>query len=257
MVGIAGTGAVVFAPRLPLEKLKAIDFSSKAESLIIAAGFGIDQVNVSGQHFTLDSDVYDALDLTNVKTFAAFDPDAALKRIERIPWVSTAQLTRVYPGTLDIVIHERTPAFVWTRGDTTYLVDASGRTLGPKPVTSAWNLPRVVGEGADSEAISMLSALHRFPMIERQYAFGERVAERRWRIVLKNGTALDLAADSEIEGLEQIATTRAVQPALTGNATIVDVRTPGRIAMRPETARGSTAASLVIPMATAIASARQ
>ena len=257
IVLIAAIGsAAAFGPRLPLDKLKAIDFSSKADSLIVAAGFGIDQVNVSGQHFTSDADVYDALDLTNVKTFAAFDSDAALKRIQRIPWVATAQLTRIYPGTLDIVIHERSPAFVWTRGDMIYLVDATGRTLGPMPTGGSWNLPRVVGEGADREAMLMLSALRRSPMIERQYAYGERIAERRWRIVLKNGTALDLAADREIEGLEEIASARAVQSALTGMPMIVDVRTPGRIAMRPA-ATASPTASLSNPMATAVASAQR
>lgn len=247
-------GAAAYA--LPLDKIAAFDFSDRADGLMIAAGFGIDQVNLSGQHFTSDSDVYDALDLTNVKTFAAFDSDAAMKRIERIPWVDTVQLTRIYPGTLDIVIHERTPAFVWTRGDTNYLVDATGRTLGPMPAASTWKLPRVAGEGADSEAMLMLSAVRLVPKIERQYAYGERVAERRWRIFLRNGTALDLAADREIEGLREIASTSAVQTALTGAPMIIDVRTPGRIAMRPATPADRTA-SIRSSGTTAVASAQQ
>lgn len=253
VVAVAGVAAYT----LPIANLRSIDFSGKAEDLMIAAGFGIDQVNVSGQHFTADSDVYDALDLGNVKTFAAFDSDAALKRIERISWVDTVQLTRNYPGTLDIVIHERSPAFVWTRGDTNYLVDATGRTLGPMPAASSWNLPRVVGEGADREAVLMFSALRLVPAIERQYAYGERVAERRWRIVLKNGTALDLAADREIEGLREIAGTPAAQAALTGAPMIIDVRTPGRIAMRPATSGSPRTASLRGSGTTAVASAQQ
>lgn len=252
---VAATGAAAYA--LPLGQLKAIDVSAKVNDLMIAAGFGIDQVNVSGQHYTADSDVFDALDLPNVKTFAAFDSDAALKRIERIPWVDTAQITRVYPGTLDVVVHERTPAFIWTRGDTNYLVDATGRTLGPMPAASAWNLPRVAGEGADSEAILMLSALRHYPRIEREYAYGERIAERRWRVVLKNGTALDLAADREIEGFGEIATTPAVLPALTGKPMIVDVRTPGRIAMRPATPESIRTSSLAGAGTTSVASAQQ
>ncbi|HML27919.1 MAG TPA: FtsQ-type POTRA domain-containing protein [Hyphomicrobium sp.] len=253
LVAVAGVAAYT----LPIVNLKTIDVWGKADDLMIAAGFGIDQVNVSGQHFTADSDVYDALDLGNVKTFAAFDSAAALKRIERISWVDTVQLTRNYPGTLDIVIHERTPAFAWTRGDTNYLVDATGRTLGPMPAESSWNLPRVVGEGADSEAVSMFSALRLVPAIERQYAYGERVAERRWRIVLKNGTALDLAADREIEGLREIASTPAVQSALTGAPMIIDVRTPGRVAVRPATSGSPRTASLGGSATTAVASAQQ
>ncbi|MBY0559692.1 FtsQ-type POTRA domain-containing protein [Hyphomicrobium sp.] len=228
---------------LSFDKLAAIDFAAKANDVMIAAGFGIDQVNVSGQHYASDSDVFDALDLPNVKTFAAFNSDAALKRIERIAWVDTAQITRVYPGTLDVVIRERTPAFMWQRGETNFLVDATGRTLGPAARANNWNLPRVVGEGADTEAILMLSALRQYPQIERQYAYGERIAERRWRIVLKNGTALELGADREIEGFQEVATAREASAALKGAPMVVDVRTPGRIAIRPLAGNSARTAS--------------
>lgn len=244
------TGAAAVA--LPLERLRAMDlgveFGVKANALMIASGFGIDQVSVTGQRYAADADIFDALDLPNVRTFAAFDSDAALKRIERIPWVDKVQITRVYPGTLDIVIRERVPAVMWTRGDTNYLVDATGRVLGPAPMTNGWLLPRVVGEGANSEACLMLAALHQYPALEGEYAYAERIAERRWRIVLKNGTALDLGADREIEGFEQIAEARAVAPALKGAPMIVDVRTPGRIAMRPADAKLAKTAALRVSL---------
>ena len=211
---------------------------------MIAAGFGINQVNVSGQHYASDNDIYDALDLTNVRTFAAFDSDAALKRIERIPWIDKAQLTRVYPGTLDIVVRERAPSMIWTRGNESYLVDATGRVLGPVAAASGWVLPRVAGEGAKDAAASMLKAVRQFPAIEQQYSYAERIAERRWRIVLKTGTILELGADREVEGLQEIAGTPAAAAALQGAAMVIDVRTPGRIALRSAGRTPDTAAAL-------------
>ncbi|WP_045837325.1 cell division protein FtsQ/DivIB [Hyphomicrobium sp. 99] len=239
---VAVIGVAAFT--LPIGKLRAIDFAAQANDVMIAAGFGIDQVNVSGQHYASDSEIFDALDLPNVKTFAAFDSDAALKRIERISWIDTAQITRIYPGTLDVVVRERTPAFLLQRGETNFLVDATGRTLGPAARGTNWNLPRVTGEGAESEAILMLSALRQYPQIERQYAYGERIAERRWRIVLKNGTALELGADREIEGFEEVATARDAAAALKGAPMVVDVRTPGRIAIRPLDGNSGRTASI-------------
>jgi cell division protein FtsQ len=206
-------------------------------------------VSVTGQHYTADTDIFDALDLPNAKTFAAFDSDAALQRIERIPWVDKAQITRAYPGMLDIVVRERMPAVMWTRGDKSYLVDTTGRVLGPTPATNDWVLPRVVGEGANSEASLMLAALHQYPAIESEYAYAQRVAERRWRIVLKNGTVLELGSDREIEGFEQIAQTRAVAPALKGAPMVVDVRTPGRIALRPADVKPAKTAALGVSLA--------
>ena len=242
---------------LPLEKLRAVDFSAKASDLMIGAGFGIDQVNVSGQRYTSDTDIFDALDLPNVRTLAAFDSEAALKRIERIPWVDRARITRVYPGTLDIVVRERTPAAIWKRGDTNYLVDATGRVLGPAPAGGPWVLTHFAGEGADREGIPMLAALQRYPAIEREYAYGERVAERRWRIVLKNGTVLELGADREIESFDEIADAPTLAKALKGTAMVIDLRTRGRIAVRPagrDLAKAAVLDGVPAPFAARVAS---
>jgi cell division protein FtsQ len=247
LLSAASAAAIAFPiDRATLARLP-IKAAAEANALIIAAGFGINQVNVSGHHYASDADIYDALDLTNVRTFAGFDSEAVLKRIERIPWIDKAQLTRVYPGTLDIVVRERTAAIIWTRGNENYLVDATGRVLGPMPVAGGWDLPRVVGEGAKDAAKSVLAAVRQYPAIEKQYAYAERVGERRWRIALKSGTVLELGADREIEGLQEIASSSAVAPALNGKAMIVDVRTPGRIAMRPVDGEPAQTAALGAP----------
>ena len=67
------TGAAAIA--VPLDRLKAFtsEFDAKANDLMIAAGFGIDQVSVKGQYYAADNDIFDALDLQNVRTFAAFE----------------------------------------------------------------------------------------------------------------------------------------------------------------------------------------
>jgi cell division protein FtsQ len=204
-----------------------------ADEGLIAAGFGIDQVSLTGQRYTLDSDVFDALDLANVKTFAALDTKAVLHRIERISWVESAQITRIYPGRLSIAIKERLPAAIWTRGDTSYLIDVTGRTLGPLPPAGGWALPRVSGEGANIDTPLLLTALERHSEIATQFNHAERVAERRWRIVLNNGTRIELAADRAVEGLDIVAGDVALRGALTGPPMVVDVRTPGRATIRP------------------------
>lgn len=207
--------------------------SVKAHQLMVAAGLGIDQVNVTGQRYALDSEILDAIDLPNVRTFADLDMDAVLKRIERISWIETAQMTRVYPGTLAVTVTERTPVVLWSRAGIDYLVDATGRLLGPAPTGNAWKLPRVVGEGADREAAMLLTAIERYPELSREMAYAERIAERRWRIVLTSGSRIELGADRESEGLDRVASSSALAKTLSSGAYIADVRTPGRIALRP------------------------
>ena len=224
---------------LPMDQLRKLDIGaemrSRSSTLLTAAGFGIDQVTITGQHHASDRDIYDALDLPNVRTFADFDASAALKRIERIPWIETAQLTRTYPAGLDIVVQERTPAVIWTRGGTEYLVDAAGRLLGPNPQPNQWSLPRVAGEGADSEAGTLLTALQQYPQIARAFASAERISERRWRLSLKNGTTLELGPDRETEGLDEVVSQPKLSGAIAGAAAIIDLRTLGRVTWRPAT----------------------
>lgn len=220
--------------------------TSHAVDALMAIGFGVDQVSVTGHHFTSDADIFDALDLPNVRTFAEFNAEAALKRIERLSWVDTAQITRVFPGSLSVQVRERRPSAIWDRGDKSYLIDASGRVLGPIPTNNSWQLPHVAGEGANSEAAMLLTALGRHSDILRLTKHAERLAERRWALVLQNGSRLELGADRESEGLDLIESNGELRNALSGAAAIIDVRTSGRAVIRPIT-HVQPASALVIP----------
>lgn len=206
---------------------------ASAQDALLALGFGLDQVSLTGQNFTSDRDVFDALNLDRARTLASFDAPAALKRIEGLPWVESAQITRVFPTALRVEIRERQPSALWQRGGKTYLIDVSGRVLGLAAEPQAWSLPRIAGEGASNEAALIIATLDRYPEIRRELAYGERKGERRWSLVLKNDTRLELAADRESEGLDQISRNSDLKRALTGPAFVVDVRTPGRLVMRP------------------------
>ena len=230
-------GAVLLV--LPVEELRKLDIGSevhaRAEELFVRTGFGIDQVSITGRQHASDTDIYDALDLPNVRTFADFDATAVLKRIERIPWIDTAQITRTYPAGMDIVVQERTPAVIWTRGGSEYLVDATGRLLGPNPQPNQWALPRVSGEGAGKEASTLLTALQQYPQIARAFSNAERVSERRWRLSLKNGTVLELGPDRETEGFEEVVSQAMLAAAIAGPPATIDLRTLGRVTLRPAT----------------------
>jgi cell division protein FtsQ len=238
MISVTACAVATLALAFPTLTLRDVESSARqfATRGLITAGFGIDQVSLTGQRYTLDQDVFDALDLANVKTFAALDTNAALKRIERISWVDTAQISRVFPGMLTVQIQERAPAAIWTRGNKTYLIDATGRTLGPVPAGTGWVLPRIAGEGANADVPLLLTAIARHKEIEAQFNHAERIAERRWSLVLRNGSCIELGADREVEGLDEVASNSTLRQALTGAPSIVDVRTAGRAAIRPATA---------------------
>jgi cell division protein FtsQ len=250
LVAVSGAAAIL-AGALPANAARdaALGVREYASRGLISAGFGIDQVSLTGQHYTLDQDVFDALDLVNVKSFAELDTNAALKRIERLPWVDTAQITRVFPGMLNVDINERVPAAIWSRGDKNYLIDATGRTLGPLPANSGWVLPHLAGEGANTDSPLLLTAISRHKGIQAQFHHAERIAERRWSVVLNNGSRIELGADREVEGMDIVASTSVVRQAILASAYVVDVRVEGRATIRP-LAHASAAA--IVPSRTSM-----
>jgi cell division protein FtsQ len=207
-----------------------------------AAGFGIDLVTLKGHRFTFDRDIFDALDLDNVKTFAALDTAAVKARIERLPWVDTAEISRVFPGRLDIRVTERKPFAVWARAGSHYLIDRTGRVLGAVSGATLPDLPRFAGEGAAAGATEMLETLARYPEIARRTAEIERVSDRRWRLKLANAATVELPADDEVAALEQIARDADLARLVASGRVTLDFRGPRRVAVRPmgpSTAPGS------------------
>ncbi|MEQ1868224.1 MAG: FtsQ-type POTRA domain-containing protein [Micropepsaceae bacterium] len=200
---------------------------------LVFAGFGIDQISITGHTFTADSDVFDAIDLPNVGTFLALDAAAVRARIERLPWVETAQLSREFPSRLDVRITERTPFALWQRGEREFLIDRTGRVLSAVKPDSELTLPRVEGEGADVQAFALLTLLSRFPSISRRLERAERVAGRRWTLHLSGDMILVLPADSETLALEDIAARGELQALVNGTHRIIDLRATGRITARP------------------------
>jgi cell division protein FtsQ len=229
------------------EAIRHTGHAPKLERLARLMGFGIDQVTLVGHRYAYDRDVFDALDLANVRTFAALDTKAVKARIERLSWIDTAELTRVFPGRLDIRVTERKPFAVWSRADRHYLIDKTGRVLATVSGETLPDLPRFAGEGAASGAAELLQTLTRYPEVAGRLAEVERVSDRRWRLKLKNRTTIELPADDEVAVLEDLTRDAAlVSRMAAGNATL-DFRGPGRVAIRTTEPDGTGVASAPTP----------
>ncbi len=217
----------------------------KLERLARLMGFGIDQVTLVGHRYAYDRDIFDALDLANVRTFAALDTAAVKARIERLSWIDTAELTRVFPGRLDIRVTERKPYAVWSRADRVYLIDRTGRVLAAVNGTTLPDLPRFAGEGAAAEAAGFLATLARYPEIAGRFAEAERVSGRRWRLKLAHSATIELPADDEVAALEELTRDDALMQRVTAGHATLDFRGPGRVAVRsePEAAVAASASS--------------
>lgn len=124
----------------------------------------------------------------------SLDAAAAARRIEALPWVADASVSRSWRGTVRIAVRERTPIAVVGEGASARLVDAAGRVLAAARPAERDRLPRVAGATADPGAALgrtqrvVLGVLGDLPVGLR----GE--IDRAWR----SGTGVVLVLDDDV-----------------------------------------------------------
>jgi len=112
--------------------------------------FVINHVAIHGVGPALTPDDVSAwLGLTDTTTVWEATPAAVRERLEAHPFISAAAVKRIFPGRLEIVVHERQPQAIAVLGDLFY-VDRSGTTFGPLRPGDPRNLPIITGLDADA-----------------------------------------------------------------------------------------------------------
>jgi cell division protein FtsQ len=230
-LGAATLAAVaLFAMAAPNSRARTPSILPEIERLAEMAGFGLQQVAVSGHRFTPDSDIFDAVGLARARTLLTFDPGAARERLERLPWVERASIERIIPDRLEVTILERAPFAVWQAEGRTFLIDRTGRVLTAVATEAMPELPRMAGEGAPGEAAALIELLARHPGLRERVKLAERIGGRRWTLHLAGGGAIELPASGEGGALARAVVLLAREGL--AHTSAIDLRAEGRILLR-------------------------
>ncbi len=89
----------------------------------------VQHVEIEGTQIVQAENVAAAAGLSGA-SILRIDLEAARSRVEAIPEVKTATVTRHFPNTVKIAVQERTPAAFWMIGGRRYVVDNEGVVLG-------------------------------------------------------------------------------------------------------------------------------
>lgn len=230
---IVGTTAVVVLSGNMARKPGSV--LGQLDQLAERAGLGLNQVHVTGHRFTADTAIFDSLELDRVRSLVSFDALAARERIEKLPWVNTATMTRLLPDTLVIAITERTPAAVWQLGDRETLIDAGGRRLGGIRSGGAPDLPRIAGIGAPDASAALFAQLARYPEITSRLLVAERVGQRRWTLRLSGDLDVLLPADLDARPFHALQRVVSGKRLLDAGAGQLDLRHADRVVALPAT----------------------
>ena len=202
------------------------------EHLAVAAGFGVKKISVEGQLHATDAEITAALKAGPDTMMLGFDTDAAKERLEAVPWIRHAQVMRLLPSTLQVVVEERIPYAVWQKDGQTFVVDAEGVVLAPALREAYADLPLVVGEGAGKSASALFDALAPYEDLREKLIGALRVGDRRWTLKLASGVEIMLPDDNVPEALISLAKLEQDQGVLAREIAAVDLRLLDRITVR-------------------------
>jgi len=233
LIAAGFVGALAFAASTGFGRhvRHADSVSGEIDRLLVAMGFGINEISLTGQHHTPDQDIFRALGAGNA-TLLTLDVDAARRRVETLPWIETATLVRIFPDKLRVELQERKPSAIWHDGNRTALVDAEGRLLSfVAPSNLPNGLPHIAGRGAPVAAAELRKSLARFPTIAARVRLARRIGDRRWDIELTDGVRVKLAAGDPVASLERLVHLEHEMRGLDHRGRVVDLTVPRSVAI--------------------------
>jgi cell division protein FtsQ len=204
--------------------------------LALAAGsfltpiFNVDHVHIRGESFLTAEQVLDGSRIRRGEPLIFVDAQDSAARIRQIPWVASARVKRVFPGTVRITITERVPyAYIESGPSQFSLIDANGRVLDTRQAQPD-TLIRVDGVGStpapgrflrDRSALDALLAL---PPGLRSLVKIATLTEGQLSFLLVDDLQLLFGDVANVAAKGAVA--EAVIAQLSGGVRVVDVRVP-------------------------------
>lgn len=203
------------------------------------AGMRIDNIVVEGRANTPEPLLRAALGVSKGDPIIGFSLEQARMRIEKLPWVAHATVERRLPGTIVVALTERRPFAIWQNQGKYVLIDREGQPVTDEQVARFRELPLIVGPGAPEAARELLDALTDRPMIQARVVAAVRISERRWDLLMKNGTTIMLPEGHSIEALDRLLQLQQEVALLDRPLQAIDMRLGDRLVLRPLAAEGT------------------
>jgi cell division septal protein FtsQ len=212
----------------------------------------ITRITVSGNTKLSRGEVVALLDGLTGRNMVFLDLEAWRRKVTASPWVADAALRRVLPGTVDVMIVERTPLGIGRIGNDLYLVDERGSIIDEfGPNYADLDLPVIDGLAAPAEAGGLLidearaalaarviASIHTRPALARRLSQIDVSDVRDAAVILKDDTAIIRVGDERF--VERLQSYLDLAPALRERVPeidYVDLRFDERVYVRPQGSR--------------------
>lgn len=197
------------------------------------AGYVVAWVDVAGAQRISASEIAQLIGATPGAGLATIDPGEARARLEALSWVERAQVLRLWPDRVAVILTERTPFALWQNNQVHHVIDRSGVVIEAADASEFARLPIFIGEGAPQEAAMLAGILDLHPEIASRTTHRVRVGARRWSLRLASGGEVLLPEGDPGGALAQLAAMHAERGVLDYEAQIIDLRVDGEMVLRP------------------------
>jgi len=196
------------------------------------AGFAVEDVRVSGNQHTSEIDILQLLGLDGSTSLLGLDIAEARKALSELPWVESAEVRKVYPSTVEVMLRERQAYAIWQHGTDLSLIERSGSVIAPLRDNKFASLPLFVGRDAETAAASIDAEFAKWPSIASRVKAFVRVGGRRWDVHMDNGIVVRLPEEDITAALARLNRLDEEQNILTRDIALVDLRLPDRVTVR-------------------------
>ncbi|QPC44888.1 cell division protein FtsQ/DivIB [Kaustia mangrovi] len=195
-------------------------------------GLAASEISITGLHRQSREAVLAAIGVEEGRSLVGFDAAEARDALQRLDWVASASVLRLFPNRLHIELRERVPYALWQDEGEFYVIDSSGMAMTQLPVRKYRDLPVVVGKGANEAAVTLINQLEAQPALKSMVRAAVRVAERRWTLYLANGIKVALPDGNVAGALARLMTLTDRYGLMTRDIVSVDLRLPDRVTVR-------------------------
>lgn len=223
MVGIVALGG-------PAKIGERID--GAVNTLIVSAGFAVGGVEVEGAAQTSVAAIKARADIDVDRNIFGQDLGAMRDRVEDLPWVAQAAVSRLLPNVLKIEVVEHEPFALWQKDRDLHLVNTQGEVIVKTTISAFPKLPLVVGQGAAGEAAPLMHYLSTQPELAKRVSAAIRVGERRWDLKFDNDVVLNLPEEGPAQAWRRFAELQKNTGILELGYTRLDLRLPDMLVVR-------------------------
>lgn len=197
-----------------------------------AFGFSISAVTISGQAELKETEVLAASGVGPRSSLLFLDAADVRERLIKLPLVKSARVLKLYPDRLVIAIEERQPSALWQRDGHISVISSDGAAVDELRDGRFLELPFLVGEGAQMRLAEYNALLAAAGDLAPRVKAGVFVAGRRWTLDMKNGVAVKLPEQGAGDAIATLARLQRESRILDKDIISIDLRTPGRVAVR-------------------------